>query len=130
MSFFDKLKGGFAFNKMAKAYKEVLDYLGVYSINNDVRYVYKAVWVFNYCVIASIEKWHWNMFAGIMIPDYSQFGRLSVQEANLIVLGKIGTISQRLDEEEKSTIEKILEGDKIPQIETLISQTLKEKLLP
>lgn len=130
MGFFDKLKGGFAFNKMAKAYKEALDCLCEYNIYNDIRYVYKAAWIFNNCILASIDKWHWNLFAGIMIPDYNQLGRISVQEANLIVMGKIGTISQRLEEEEQSIINRILEGDYIPQVDALISQNIKEKLSP
>lgn len=130
MGFFDILKGGFAFNKMAKAYKEVFDSLNVYNFSHDVRYVYKAAWIFHNCILASIDKWHWNMFAGIIIPDYNQLGRITVQEANLIVLGKIGAIQSCFEEEEKLMIEKIIEGEKNPEVESLISESLKDKLLP
>ncbi len=130
MGFFDKLKGGFAFNKMAKAYKETLDCLNVYSFNRDVRYVYKAAWIFSNCIIAGIKKWHWNMFAGIMIPDYKMYGRITLQEINMIVSGKLGTISQCLSAEENAIIERIMDGESIKEVESLISISEKEKFMP
>lgn len=130
MGLFDNIKGGFAFNKMAKAYKEILDCLGIYDLNHDVRYIYKASWIYNNCVMESFEKWHWNMFAGIMIPDYPKYGRITLNEANLIVMGKIGTISNTLEQEEQSIINAILDGESMLEVESLISASLKEKLLP
>ena len=130
MGLFDIFKGGFAFNKMAKAYKEVFDCLGMYKFSYDVRYVYKAAWIFSNCILASIDKWHWNMFAGIMIPDYSMLGRITVQEANLIVMGKISSITEGMADEEQSIVEKILDGQKLPEIESLVSLSVRKKLLP
>ena len=130
MGFFNRLKAGFAFNKMAKAYKEVLDNLNVYNLYRDVRYVYKAAWVFNHCIIGAIEKWNWNIYAGIMIPDYQMYGRISVQEANMIVLGKIAKISQSLTSNDKETIDKVLDGEEFVEVEMLVSESLKERLLP
>ena len=130
MGFLDRLKSGFAFNKMAKAYKEVLDNLNGYNLYRDVRYVYKAAWVFNHCIIGAIEKWNWNIYAGIMIPDYQMYGRISVQEANMIVLGKIAKISQSLTSNEKETIDKVLDGEESVEVEMLVSESLKERLLP
>lgn len=130
MGFFNRLKAGFAFNKMAKAYKEVLDNLNVYNLYHDVRYVYKAAWLFNHCVIGAIEKWHWNIYAGIVIPDYQIYGRISVQEANMIVLGKIAKISQSLTSNDKETVDKVLDGEEFFEVEMLVSESLKERLLP
>ena len=130
MGIFDGFKKGLAFNKMAKAFKEVLDNLCAYNQNHDVRYVYKATWVFQHCVIGSMEKWNWNMFAGIMIHDYREYGRISVHEIYLIVLSKIGKISEGLEDDEKSVIDRIMDGEKLKDVESLISESLKEKLLP
>ncbi len=130
MGILDRLKSGLAFNKMAKAYKEIFDDLSVYNLNHDIRYVYKAVWVFNHCVVGAIEKWNWSMFAGIMIPDYQMYGRISVQEANMIVLGKIAKICQNITANDKDIIDKVLDGELLPEVEMLISASLKERLLP
>ena len=130
MGILDRLKSGLAFNKMAKAYKEIFDDLSVYNLNHDIRYVYKAVWVFNHCVVGAIEKWNWSMFAGIMIPDYQMYGRISVQEANMIVLGKIAKICQNITANDKDIIDKVLDGELLPEVEMLISTSLKERLLP
>lgn len=130
MSILDRLKSGLAFNKMAKAYKEIFDDLSVYNLNHDIRYVFKAAWVFNHCVVGAIEKWNWSMFAGIMIPDYQMYGRISVQEANMIVLGKIAKICQNITANDKDIIDKVLDGELFPEVEMLVSASLKERLLP
>ena len=112
-------------------YKELINKYRInvfaYNQNQDVRYVYKATWVFQHCVIGSMEKWNWNMFAGIMIHDYREYGRISVHEIYLIVLSKIGKISEGLEDDEKSVIDRIMDGEKLKDVESLISESLKEK---
>lgn len=130
MGFFDRLRGGFAFNKMAKAYKEILDCLAVYRLYGKVDYAYRAAWIYRHCVLGAIEKWNWNLFAGIYIPDYREYGRITVQEANLIVIGQLGKIDQRLKVEQKEIVEKIMEGEYIEEVESIIPASLREKLLP
>ncbi|MBQ2366335.1 MAG: hypothetical protein II293_04150 [Bacteroidaceae bacterium] len=131
MGFFDRLfKGGFAFNRMAKAYKEILDCLTTYRLFGDVNNAYRAAWIYYHCVLGSIEKWHWNLFASIYIPDYQVYGRITVQEANLIVMGQLGKIDQRLKVEQKNIIEKIMEGEYIEEVESIIPASIREKLLP
>lgn len=130
MKLLDKLKGGFAYNKMAKAYKDVLTSLNTYEYTRDTSYLYKAVWVFRHCIYESIEKWNWNIFAGIWIPDHHQLGRITVHEANLIIISKIESNVQNLEDGEKDIVDMVFDGKEIPEVECLISETLKERLLP
>ncbi len=131
--FFDKIfKHGRAFNRLAKSYKEALDCIIECRLNFNVQHLYKAVWIYMNCILASGEKWHWNLSAKIYIPDYTQKlgGRITVLEASAGILSQIGEISKNLTEEEFSVVERLMGGEFVPEVEWLITDSLKEKLLP
>ena len=123
--------GGSGFNRMAKTFKYVYDSIKSYTMSNDVNYLYRAAWLIKYGVYNSLEKWNWSPFAKIYIPDYQSVGRITVNEAMMIAMGKISSASQMLTEEEQDTIEKILEGEKeYCDKERLIPLDIKNKLKP
>lgn len=133
MFFFDKIfKHGRAFNRLAKSYKEVLDCIIEYRLNFNVQHLYKAVWIYMNCILASEEKWHWKMTAKIYIPDYIQKlgGSITVLEATAGVMSQIDEISKGLTEEELSIVERVMDGEFVPEVEKLIPDSLKGKLLP
>lgn len=122
---------GSAFNRMAKSFKEILDNLAKYRMYGDTDYLYKAVWLLKYGVYDSIEKWHWSSFAKIFIPDHQELGRITLNEAILIVMGKITSSANSLSDEKRKIIENIMEGgDDYSANEYLISLELKNKLKP
>lgn len=133
MGFFDKIfKHGRAFNRLAKSYKEALDCIIECRLNFNVQYLYKAVWIFTNCIVASVEKWHWKMTAKIYIPDYIEKlgGSITVLEASAGVASQIAEISKNLTEEENSIVERVMSGEFVPEVERFITDSLKEKLLP
>ena len=130
MSFFGIFKGGFAFNRMAKSYKEIFDCFGMYNFSHDIRHIHKATWIYYYCILGSLEKWNWKPSSKIAIPDYHMFGRIPIHDVNIIVTEKITRITQELMTNERTIIENIMKGYYIKDVESLIHQSLKEKLLP
>lgn len=123
--------GGLAFNRVAKTLKEILDNLSVYSMYGNIDYLYKAAWLVKYGVCDSIEKWHWSPFAKIFIPDYQVFGRITLNEAIIIVSGKIASAMKFLPKEQSDYVNEIIEGgNAYKEVEYLISIELKNKLMP
>lgn len=123
--------GGTAFNRLAKALKEVYDNVNSYNLSHNIEYLYKAAWIMKYGVYNSIEKWNWNMSSKIFIPDYQVLGRIPLTQAMLIAIGKISKAKENLPSEENEYIEQILEGGKA-YYDTIkfIPMDLKNKLNP
>lgn len=125
------LKGGFAFNRLAKSLKEILDNLRLYQLYHDIDYVYKAAWIYKYGVMDSLEKWNWSLFAKISIPNYQMLGRITLNEAHLIVVSKIMKESSQLPEQQQAYIDDIMEGKQAyHDVNYLLSQEIKDKLQP
>lgn len=125
------LKGGFAFNRLAKSLKEILDNLRLYELYNEIDYLYKAAWIYKYGVMDSIEKWNWSLFAKISIPDYQMLGRITLNEAHLIVISKIMKKQSQLTEQQRKYIDDIMEGRQAYyDASYLLSQDIKNKLQP
>lgn len=122
---------GFALNRLAKTAKEVFEHISTYRISGDVDNLYKAAWLLQYGVYDSCEKYHWSPFTRIWIPNYHSLGRLTINEVIKIAVGKIMTESSNLPEYKQHIVEDILEkGEEYDKHEHLISQRLKDKLLP
>ncbi len=123
--------GGTAFNRLAKTFSAVYDYINSYNILSNTEYLYRAAWLLKYGVYDSIEKWHWSPGAKIFIPDHQELGRITVNEAIMIAMGKLSSAAQSLPEEIRNRIEKILTGEKeYSDTECLIPLHLKNKLKP
>ena len=130
MGFFTKLfTAGPAFNRLAKACDETLNCLTRYKFSRDKDDLYKAAWIFTYGVQMSVDKWHWNPFTKIYIPNHPEFGRVVLNQIGIILIGSIAEESKKIGEEE--TIKSIIDGeDGFHKYEYLISQSIKSKIQP
>lgn len=131
MGFFNKLlKAGPAMNRLAKAFDECLNSIALFHTTKDINEIYKAAWIFNYGVINSLEKWHWNtVITKIMIPNHYELGRITISQASILILNQISTVTHQLDISQ--IVEDILEGGKEFQDKSyLVSQNIKNKIKP
>lgn len=124
-------KKGLAFNRLAKSLKEILDNLRLYQLYNDIDYLYKAAWIYKFGLIDSLEKWEWSLFAKILIPDYQMLGRITLNEAIMIVASKIGKETTQLTAQQQRLVNDIMEGKQAyDDVSYLLSLDIKEKLRP
>ena len=123
--------GGTAFNRLAKTFSAVYDHINSYNLFSNLDDLYRAAWLLKYGVYDSIEKWHWSPVAKLFIPNYQTLGRITINEAMMIAMGKLSSASQSLPEEIQDRIEKIITGEKdYYDSERLIPLDLKNKLKP
>lgn len=124
-------KKGLAFNRLAKSLKEILDNLRLYQLQTDIDYLYKAAWIYKFGLIDSLEKWEWSLLSKIFIPDYQMLGRITLNEAIMIVASKIGKEKSQLTEQQQRFIDDIMEGKQAyNDVSYLLSLDLKEKIRP
>lgn len=131
MGFIKKLlTAGPAMNRLAKTCSKCLDCIRLYDNNLDFDYIITAAWLYTYGIQNSLEKWGWNpITAKIIIPGYSQLGRVSLHEAIIVILSKIKTIAEENDQIE--IIDDIMdEGKLYNHYSYMISTELKNKLKP
>ncbi|MCH5308363.1 MAG: hypothetical protein J1E58_00775 [Prevotella sp.] len=125
------LKAGFAFNRLAKSLKEILDNLRLYQLNYDIDCLYKAAWIYKFGVADSLEKWNWSLYAKISIPDYQMLGRITLNEAIMIATSKIVKETNQLSERQQVYIDGIMEGNQAyNDVSHLLSLDIKDKLRP
>ena len=123
--------GGAAFQRLARAFKEILDDMDVYMRLGDEEYLYRAAWVLNYGVYGSIEKWHWRPMAKIYIPDYMSLGHIELQFAIAMVTGLISSAVKSLTSEEQQYVSDIIAGRQAyDEVSHLLSIDKKEKIRP
>lgn len=123
--------GGPAFNRLARAFKEILDNMDIYMRHGDMDYLYRAAWVFNYGVYGSLDKWHWRPMAKIYIPDYMSFGHIELQFAIAMVSGLISSAVKNLTLEEQQYIKDIIDGGQAyNEVSHLLSNDKKENIRP
>lgn len=131
MGFFRILNGGFAFQRLAKSLKCILDNVHLYHSYHNIDYLYKAAWIYKFGVIDSLEKWNWSVFAKISIPDYQRLGRITLNEAIIIAASQIGASISELTEEEREYVNDIMAGEQAyHDVCHLLSLDDKDKLRP
>lgn len=122
---------GFAFNKMAKSIKEILDNMRFYKLIGNIEYLYKAAWICKYGVFDSMNKSHWSSGAKIFIPDHPEIGRDSLHVVMAFATTKIYNAIKELPETQSKYVEQILEGGMAyHEVGHLISPKMKRKLKP
>lgn len=121
---------GPAFNRMAKAFEECLNSIGVARLFPNPEEAKTAAAIYRYGIESSILKWGWNPFtAKIYIPNYMELGRLRLNEAIMMVMEDISKLARRYNIEEE--IENILDNEVEPtSYYRLIPEQVKNKIKP
>lgn len=124
------ISAGPAFSRMGKAFDECLQNIALCRITHNVDNLYKAAWIYFYGIQGSLEKWNWqSLRAKILIPNYIEIGRITLNQAILLTLKQIYDLAAILQVE--SIVTDIIKGGIMYQEKSyLISQYTKDKIRP
>lgn len=111
MGFFDKLKGGIQFNKMAKAAGAIIEMLDLYEATGDTDLLMKAAWLSRLGMMDKQEQYLFGPTAPMIVLIHGHQERMTLSEAFMRSVGRLGVKCRELTEDEDARVGSILDKE-------------------
>lgn len=111
MGFFDILKSGTQFNKIAKAIGTVIELLDLFEATGSEALLQKAAWLCRIGVLDKMEKYQFSLMGSIIIPIRGRQEKMKLNEAFFRSVGRLSIKCQELSDSDQEFIQAIMKKE-------------------
>lgn len=101
-------KGGYEFNKLAKAIGRVIELLDAYEIDRDFSVLSEAAWLCRFGIMDKMENYPFSMTSTIYVSIKGCLHKMILNEAYMCSFGRLSSKTSLLPQNQQEKIEDII----------------------